>query len=77
MGGGGSWDAIERGEWNPDVRAELLVAAVFGAAIHRTMIERQPISPEWTADLVALVRYGVAGPAAGGDAVDPAARSSR
>jgi AcrR family transcriptional regulator len=53
--------ATQRGEWERSLPAEVVVAAVLGAAIHRTMIERQPLSSEWTAQLVSLLMHGVSG----------------
>jgi AcrR family transcriptional regulator len=54
-------EATARGEWNPELPAIVVVAAAFGAGIHRTMIERQPMDTEWTAQLVGLLMHGIAG----------------
>jgi AcrR family transcriptional regulator len=55
-------DATERGEWNPDVSGVVVVAAVLGSAIHRSMIERQPLDDEWSEQLVSLLQHGVSRP---------------
>lgn len=52
--------ARARGEWRSPVPPEVVMAAVVGGLLHRTMIEHRPASGAWLAALVDLVVGGVA-----------------
>jgi AcrR family transcriptional regulator len=51
--------AIERGEWRPDVSPLILLSTLVGAILHRLLLEQQPATTEWIAQVVDLILYGV------------------
>lgn len=51
--------AKARGEWRQGVGGELLLGALVGAAIHRAMLEHQPLTRRWLTELVDLALEGV------------------
>jgi AcrR family transcriptional regulator len=52
--------AMDRGEWDPAIPVDVVLAAIVGAHIHRTMIEQRAPDEEWTTALVSLLQRGVA-----------------
>jgi AcrR family transcriptional regulator len=52
--------AIDRGEWDPSIPVDVVLAAMVGAHLHRIMVEQRPPDDEWTDGLVTLLRRGVA-----------------
>lgn len=52
--------AQRRGEWRRGAAAEVLLSSLVGAVLHRSMLERQPVTRRWLASLVDLVLLGVA-----------------
>lgn len=57
--------ARARGEWRSDVSLEVVLAALIGALMHRALLERTPLTPEFVGQVVELVAAG-AGQAAHG-----------
>lgn len=51
--------AVARGEWDPDRSPEPVLAMLVGAIIHRTMLERRPVTDRWRRDLVEVVVRGL------------------
>lgn len=51
--------AVARGEWDPDRSPDPVVAMLVGAIIHRTMLERRPVTDRWRRDLVDIVVRGL------------------
>jgi AcrR family transcriptional regulator len=52
--------AQRRGEWRRGAAAEVLLSALVGAVLHRSMLEHQPVTRRWLSSLVDLVVLGVA-----------------
>jgi AcrR family transcriptional regulator len=52
--------AVARGEWDPNRSPEPVFAMLVGAIIHRTMLERRPVTDRWRRDLVDVVVRGLA-----------------
>jgi AcrR family transcriptional regulator len=51
--------AKARNEWRAGVGGELVLGALVGAAIHRAMLEHQPLTPRWLAGLVEVTLEGL------------------
>lgn len=52
--------AVARGEWDTTRSSEPVFAMLIGAVIHRTMLERRPVTAQWRRDLVDVVVRGLA-----------------
>jgi AcrR family transcriptional regulator len=51
--------ARARGEWRSGAAPEQVVFMLVGAALHRALLERAPLSARWLADLIDLIVQGV------------------
>ncbi|MEN0061986.1 MAG: TetR/AcrR family transcriptional regulator [Myxococcota bacterium] len=52
--------AVQRGEWDLAKHApDALFAMVSGGVMHRLMLERRPITPEWTSTIVDVLVRGL------------------
>jgi hypothetical protein len=52
--------AARRREWDPDTHApEAVLALLAGSVMHRALVERQPLTPEWISTVVDVVARGV------------------
>ncbi|WP_162459640.1 TetR/AcrR family transcriptional regulator [Kocuria sediminis] len=59
--------ARDRGEWGPGVSAAEVADALVGAALHRVVMLRQPVTDEWVDAVCGLLARGAAaGPGSGG-----------
>ena len=52
--------AVARGEWDTGRSPEPIFAMLVGAVIHRTMLERRPVTDRWRRDLIDVIVRGLA-----------------
>ena len=59
--------AVARGEWDPARhRPDAVLGALMGGVMHRVLMERQPVDPDWAEAVVDVVVRGLAAGATGG-----------
>ncbi len=51
--------AVSRGEWRVGARGDQVISMLVGAIIHRSLLERAPLSDRWLTSLVELALQGV------------------